>query len=698
MLELHTSGFPTSANCYFDLANGVQGTEGAGANDSGMEDVGNGWYRCWVSATADATGTWGFFFHLATDDLTKAYTGDGTSSMYLTGMQIEDVTHMDSTAQTVGEYVSEGVTERGVDTPAYHGAAIDGFKYFKTALDGTTPLVKTATNEILHSRAFDNAAWTTASAKPVVTSGQTGIDGTANAYILEDDNSTTNTENLTQAITIEDDTNWYVASLYIKRDEDESRFPRLGLALSGGTGQSLYVHLNTKTGILTNQAKTGTACRQAKLVGGWWRLTVAVKNNASGNTTATFRIDPANGTIAGTGDVTAVGSCIVDCAQLETLKTQPGPPVTTTATAASGTGIAGFEQPGWWDYTSAPNLSNLVLDNTDLDNASDTDWTAVGGGPGTTTGGQTDPFGGTDGWLLEDTSGGGAQAQYAVVGHTSDGTKAASIYVKEGTAAVNEVAIYDSTAVTYRHNVRITWNSNVPSLSTAAGGGTLYQPIQIGSTGWWWIRFTATGVLTANVNRFYIFPAGSTVANTGTGYFAFPAAFDGAVAGHTVITVGAASSKNADYCQWNRPANTGTDGMAISFDVKHGVNEADESHARYFSTEGASTGDIRVASSSAWLWTVAAGAGYFSTDKAQHLEQTEWRFGFQVYQSGANELSTICENGSIVNTESDAGTLNHGDDNIISFGNYNGVGPSYTHYRNMRWLAWPLADEKLAGL
>jgi hypothetical protein len=312
-----------------------------------------------------------------------------------------------------------------------------------------------------------------------------------------------------------------------------------------------------------------------------------------------------------------VGTATFDQAQMEVTKSHPGPPVVTTAAAASGTGIAGFEKPGWWDYTSSPNSTNRVPDNTDID-AANPDWNISGGGPDTATGGQTDPFGGTDGWLFGD-SDAVARAIWCVPPFTSDGTKAQTCYLKEGTAATNSVGIFDQTAGLWRHLVDIAWNSGIPSLSTNAGAGILYMPTQIGTTGWWEIRFTADGVLTANTNRWQIYPASSGAGFTGDVYLAFP---ENAVALPSLKTVSAGAGKNADYCQWNRPAQTGTDGMAVIFDVKHSVNEADEAHSRYFSTEGAGTGDIRVASSSSWLWTVAGGAGYFSTDKAHATSGT----------------------------------------------------------------------------
>ena len=76
-----------NANAYFDLQNGVLGTIGA-ASTATITSVGNGWYRCSMTATT-AAGANTLAFYLASSNNTLSYTGDGTSGLFLWGAQLE---------------------------------------------------------------------------------------------------------------------------------------------------------------------------------------------------------------------------------------------------------------------------------------------------------------------------------------------------------------------------------------------------------------------------------------------------------------------------------------------------------------------------------------------------------------------------------------------------------------------------------
>lgn len=85
-------GFTTPANseAYFDLSAGTALTVDAGFDDSGIEDYGNGWYRCWATFTTDPTDTIGQInFGVAQADNNLIVDLDGTSSIFLWGAQLE---------------------------------------------------------------------------------------------------------------------------------------------------------------------------------------------------------------------------------------------------------------------------------------------------------------------------------------------------------------------------------------------------------------------------------------------------------------------------------------------------------------------------------------------------------------------------------------------------------------------------------
>ncbi len=85
-----SSGFTTSDYANFDLVNGIVGTTN-GAVTASINHVGNGWYRCSLSAIS--TGTAGqiaaFMVSTTTSARGELYTGDGYSGIYIWGAQLE---------------------------------------------------------------------------------------------------------------------------------------------------------------------------------------------------------------------------------------------------------------------------------------------------------------------------------------------------------------------------------------------------------------------------------------------------------------------------------------------------------------------------------------------------------------------------------------------------------------------------------
>ena len=85
-----SSSIISSNYATFNLETGVVEQENIG--DASIEDYGNGWYRCIFKITATGTGS-GVITILLNDSATggrsRSYTGDGTSGIYLYGLQIE---------------------------------------------------------------------------------------------------------------------------------------------------------------------------------------------------------------------------------------------------------------------------------------------------------------------------------------------------------------------------------------------------------------------------------------------------------------------------------------------------------------------------------------------------------------------------------------------------------------------------------
>jgi uncharacterized lipoprotein NlpE involved in copper resistance len=74
---------------FFDLTNGLVGT-GSNTDSAAIESVGNGWYRCWISFTTDASDIAGDINIYVADSVSNATVDlDGTSSILVWGAQLE---------------------------------------------------------------------------------------------------------------------------------------------------------------------------------------------------------------------------------------------------------------------------------------------------------------------------------------------------------------------------------------------------------------------------------------------------------------------------------------------------------------------------------------------------------------------------------------------------------------------------------
>ena len=90
-LDLYSNAYANYVQCLFDLTNGTVSFLGSGSvtnSNYSITSVGNGWYRCVVTATLGSATTANLNCYLSNGS-TANYTGNGTSGIYLWGAQLE---------------------------------------------------------------------------------------------------------------------------------------------------------------------------------------------------------------------------------------------------------------------------------------------------------------------------------------------------------------------------------------------------------------------------------------------------------------------------------------------------------------------------------------------------------------------------------------------------------------------------------
>jgi len=108
---LSTTIFGTNLMANFNLQTGVITTTNSSIVGK-IENYGNGWYRCIAIATSTSSGSASISLYLRQTDaaITSTYTGDGTSSLYMWGAQVEAGAYASSYIPTTA-----ATTTRNVD-------------------------------------------------------------------------------------------------------------------------------------------------------------------------------------------------------------------------------------------------------------------------------------------------------------------------------------------------------------------------------------------------------------------------------------------------------------------------------------------------------------------------------------------------------------------------------------------------------
>lgn len=254
--------------CWFDVLNGVVGTNSSGGTAS-MQSVGSGWYRL-ILSRANEGSTMQCNFYVATTDASLTIAGDGVSGNYFWGAQVEKrdqaTAYTPTTTQPITNYIPVLLTAAS-GVPRFDHNPISG--------DSLGLLVEQqSTNLATQSQTFTTWAKTAAT---VTNNVAVAPDGTLTSSSLIP-TATSTGHGMYFAASLGSGT--FTFSVYAK----QAGYPRLGMRVYDGTTYQIYTTFDISIGtIVSNTAGTATI---TPVGNGWYRCT-CTGTSASGNMGAT---------------------------------------------------------------------------------------------------------------------------------------------------------------------------------------------------------------------------------------------------------------------------------------------------------------------------------------------------------------------------------------------------------------------------
>lgn len=196
----------------------------------------------------------------------------------------------------------------------------------------------TSTNLLTYSEQFSHANWAGSNPATVTDNTHYGPTGEKTADTIADVSATlyeTCYQNLTSVST----TNPYALSIFIRKDNDETRFPLIQGFFKGSTYERNEVMFNTKTGDF--KIMFGSPVVSIDELYDYWRIKFVIQSGDTLNNEVGMVIYPAMGTVWGSISIAAQGSIVAWGAQIEYAGTVGHYTPTTTVSASSSCAAAG---------------------------------------------------------------------------------------------------------------------------------------------------------------------------------------------------------------------------------------------------------------------------------------------------------------------------------------------------------------------
>lgn len=308
----------TASNCasaQFDLNTGTFLNMYAGI-DYGIQDVGNGWYRCWtVSSAITVAQNLSPAVYTSTSQYTNSVDGDGTSGIYVYGLQLQRA--------RPGQYTpDEYVPTNTLVAPYYQGFGADGLRYLNTDENGARILgdsgYKRRNNLFSYSCSFNQSVWSKTRSS-IIADQTTAPDGTLTADKFVENTTANNTHYFRRANVTVENGRTYIFSIYVKANGRDW----LMVQLDAG-----YVYLNLATQEVGNTG--GLTSYNLESIGdGWYRVSV-VGVVSSSSISVYFHACTSGTNVVYTGNGSSgfyIWGALLELA--ENGQTTPGTPITT---------------------------------------------------------------------------------------------------------------------------------------------------------------------------------------------------------------------------------------------------------------------------------------------------------------------------------------------------------------------------------
>ena len=272
-ITLGTSAFPTSANAVFNIQAGAVVELGAGASEALITYEGDGWYKCSVSALADATVANGVVDIYLRSGGSGTYNGDGVSGVYLWGAQLTESAKPLPYVKTVSSSASDTFTE-----------ALR-LEYDPVTFEAKGALIEGGANNLATRSEEMTDSWTP-SEVVVSINLVTAPDGTTSADLIKPSALSTSAHQVSKLINITNDL-VYTYSMYAKN----GGYGYIMFSITGNDGTLHTAMFDLNEGIVGVGGANNDGSSVEDVGNGWYRCSMTI-TNGNGGSANTSRIRP----------------------------------------------------------------------------------------------------------------------------------------------------------------------------------------------------------------------------------------------------------------------------------------------------------------------------------------------------------------------------------------------------------------------